>query len=170
MTLDTGPPTHAVRRPLGASLVVLGALGLVAAVGYAGDRGYASLKRQFSIQAYLPDESAEFEGFYRPETGPAGEFRWMPQRGIVNVPRTAPFRLSFNCDHPDAAITPVVLSLSFEGRDVGSIVFRRPGTVERRFDFGRPGALRLSVSRTFRPVVGTDRRQLGVSVSAIRWE
>jgi hypothetical protein len=170
MTLDLGPPPPAVRRPLGASLVAMGALGLVAIVGYGGDRGYASLKRRLSVPAYLPDEAAEFEGFYRPETGPSGEFRWMPQRGIVNVSRAAPFRLSITCDHPDAASLPVVLSLSFEGRDVGPTVFRRPGTVERRFDFGMPGALRLSVSRTFRPGVGTDRRQLGVSVSAIRWE
>ncbi len=63
-----------------------------------------------------------------------------------------------------------MLSLSFEGRDAGAVVFRRPGTVERRFDFGVPGALRLSVSRTFRPGGEADRRELGVSVSAIRWE
>jgi hypothetical protein len=170
MTLDLGPPPHAVRRPLGASLVALGALGLVAAVGYAGDRGYASLKRRFSVQAYLPDEAAEFEGFYRPETGPSGAFRWMSQRGIVNVTRATPFRLSITCDHQDAASAPVVLSLSFEGRDVGPIVFRRPGSVERRFDFGKPGSLRLSVSRTFRPDAATDHRELGVSISAIRWE
>jgi hypothetical protein len=94
----------------------------------------------------------------------------MSRRGIVNVSRATPFRLSFTCDHPDAASDPVVLSLSFEGRDAGTVVFRRPGTVEKRFDFGTPGALRLSVSRTFRPDGETDRRELGVSVSAIRWE
>ncbi len=158
------------RRTLEMSLLALSTLALVAAVGYAGDRGYASLKRRFSVPAYLPDESAEFEGFYRPETGPSGEFRWMSHRGIINVTRATPFRLAITCDHPDAASAPVVLSLSFEGRDAGPIVFRRPGTVERRFDLGRPGVLRLRVSRTFRPGVGTDRRELGVSVSAIRWE
>jgi hypothetical protein len=64
-----------------------------------------------------------------------------------------------------------VLTLRFEGSDAGQIVFRRPcERVERRFDFGEPGALRLSVSRTFRPSSGSDRRELGVSVSAIRWE
>jgi hypothetical protein len=168
--LAPGPSPPGDRRTLGMSLLALSALTLVAAVGYAGDRGYASLKRRLSVPAYLPDESTEFEGFYRPETGPAGEFRWMSHRGIVNVTRATPFRLAITCDHPDAASAPVVLSLSFEGRDVGPIVFRRLGTVERRFDLGRPGSLRLSVSRTFRPGVGTDRRELGVSVSAIRWE
>ena len=163
-------PAPGARKAPRVSLLALGALVLVSAVGYAGDRGYASLKRRFSVPAYLPDEAAEFEGFYRPETGPSGEFRWMSRRGIVNVARATPFRLSITCDHPDAASDPVVLSLSFEGRDAGAVVFRRPGTVERRFDFGAPGALRLSVSRTFRPGGEADRRELGVSVSAIRWE
>ena len=169
-TLDPGPLPPRARKTPRMSLLALGALVLVSTVGYARDRGYASLKRRFSVSAYLPDEAAEFEGFYRPETGPSGEFRWMSRRGIVNVSRATPFRLSITCDHPDAESDPVVLSLSFEGRDAGSIVFRRPGTVERRFDFGVPGALRLSVSRTFRPGGEADRRELGVSVSAIRWE
>jgi hypothetical protein len=168
-TLDPGPLPTAARRTPWAWLLALGAVVLVSAVGYAGDRGYASLKRRFSVTAYLPDEAAEFEGFYSPETGPSGEFRWMSRRGIVNVSRATPFRLSITCDHPDAASDPVVLSLRFEGRDAGSIVFRRLKTVERRFDFGTPGSLRLEVSRTFRPGGGADR-ELGVSVSAIRWE
>jgi O-antigen ligase len=169
-TLDPQPLPAGPRKRRLVPLLALGALVLVSAVGYAGDRGYASLKRRFTLAAYLPDEAAEFEGFYSPETGPSGEFRWMSRRGIVNVSRARPFRLSFTCDHPDAASDPVVLSLSFDGRDAGTVVFRRPGTVERRFDFGTPGALRLGVSRTFRPGGGADRRELGVSVSAIRWE
>jgi hypothetical protein len=169
-TLDPGPSPTEARGSGRLPLLALGAIVLVAAVGYAGDRGYASLKRRFSLAAYLPDEAAEFEGFYRPETGSSGEFRWMARRGIVNVPRAAPFRLSFTCDHPDAASDPVVLSWTFEGRDAGRVVFRRPGTVEQRFDLGAPGALRLRVSRTFRPGDEADRRELGVSVSAIRWE
>jgi O-antigen ligase len=148
-----------------AALLVL----LAAAAGYASDTGYASLKRRLGVQAYLPDEAAEFEGFYRPETGTAGEFRWMRRRAIVNLRRAAPFRISFACEHPDAEREPVVLWLWFGGRDAGQIVFRRPGAVERRFDFGAPGALRLSVSRGFRPG-GSDRRELGVAVSALRWE
>jgi O-antigen ligase len=148
----------------------LAALALVASVGYASDSGYASLKRRFGVAAYLPDEAAEYEGFYRPETGAAGEFRWMRARAIVNARRAEPFRLSFACEHPDAEREPVVLTLRFDDRDAGQIVLRRPGErVERRFDFGEPGALRLSVSRTFRPS-GGDRRELGVAVSAIRWE
>jgi O-antigen ligase len=169
--IDPGPSwRRGARAPAWALPSALGALVLLAAAGYAGDRGYGSLKRRFGVTAYLPDEAAEFEGFYRPESGPSGEFRWMPRRGIVNVTRAAAFRLSITCDHPDAASDPVVVSLSFEGRDAGAVVFRRPGTIERRFDFGRPGALRLAVSRTFRPAAGADRRDLGVSVSAIRWE
>lgn len=170
---------HAVAldpRPAGASapprarvarLAVAG--GLVAVLGgYTADTGYASLKRRLGVEAYLPDERAGFEGFYRPEIGPAGEFRWMRRRAIVNVPRAQPFRLRLACQHPDAAEDPVVLSLRFEGRDAGHVVFRRTGAVERRFDFGGPGTLRLSVSRTFRPE--GDSRELGVAVSAIQWE
>jgi O-antigen ligase len=168
--LDRGPAQGEPRHTLGMPLLALGALVLVATVGYAKDRGYASLKSRFSVEAYLPDEAAEFEGFYRPEAGPSGEFRWMSRRGIIHVPRAAPFRLSITCDHPDAATDPVVLFLSFEGRDAGSVVFRRPGTIERRFDFDTPGVLRLRVSRTFRSGGGPDARELGVSVSAIRWE
>jgi hypothetical protein len=143
---------------------------VVAAASYAVDSGYADLKRRFGVSAYLPDESAEFEGFYRPEAGPAGEFRWMSRRGIINVKRGQRFTLRFSCEHLDAAAEPVVLRLSFEGRDAGQVVFSRPGAVvERRFDFGQPGVLRLTVSRTFRPATG-DRRELGVAVGAIRWE
>jgi hypothetical protein len=92
----------------------------------------------------------------------------MARRGIVNLPRPGPFTLRFTCGHSDAEREPVVLSLRFEGRDAGEVVFRRPEAVERRFAFGSPGALRLEVSRTFRPA--DDRRELGLAVSAIRWE
>ena len=62
-----------------------------------------------------------------------------------------------------------MLSLRFKGGDPGQVVFRRPGSIEQRFAFGEPGALRLTVSRTFQPG-GPDRRELGIAVSAIRWE
>jgi hypothetical protein len=168
MTLDP-PPVAAPARAFRKGLLAATALVLVAAVGYARDNGYTSLKQRFGVLAYLPDEAAEFEGFYRPETGPAGEFRWMPRRGIVNVARAQPFRLRFTCENQDAEREPVVLSWRFEGRDAGQVVFRRPGAVEQRFSFDSPGALRLVVSRTHRPG-GSDRRELGVAVSAIRWE
>ena len=171
MTLDPGPlPAWLAERADGRSL----------AAGRARSRSRRRLRRRtaatrassarFGLAAYLPDEAAEFEGFYRPETGPAGEFRWMARRGIVNVRRAAPFRLSFTCEHPDLEREPVVVSLRFEGRDAGSIVFRRPGTLEKRFDLGAPGALRLSVSRTFRPGGEPTGASSGVAVSAIRWE
>ncbi len=169
MTLDTPPVAAPDRAWFRKGLLAATALVLVTAVGYARDNGYTSLKRRFGVVAYLPDEAAEFEGFYRPETGALGEFRWMARRGIVNLGRAQPFRLRFTCEDKDAEREPVVLSWRFEGRDAGQIVFRRPSAVEQRFAFDSPGALRLVVSRTHRPG-GSDRRELGVAVSAIRWE
>jgi hypothetical protein len=167
LVLDRAP------RPLPGRWAVipplLGILLVVAGVVYARDNGYAGLKRRFGVAAYLPDEAAEFEGFYRPEASAGGEFRWMADRAIVNLRSGRPFRLSFTCEHADAERDPVVLSLRFEGRDAGRIVFRRPGVVEQRFELGTPGTLRLRVSRTFEPG-GGDRRRLGIAVSAIRWE
>jgi hypothetical protein len=152
-----------------ALLVALALLVLASLPGYSADRGYRSLKHALGTEAYLPDEAAEFEGFYRPETGPEGEFRWMARRGIVNFRKAAPFRLSFTCAHPDLEREPVVVSLRFDDRDAGSFVCRQPGTFEKRLEPGSPGALRLSASRTFRPG-GNDQRELGIAVSAIRWD
>ena len=169
MTLDPGPLAAGLARARPWALGALATLVLVALPAQLADRGYASLKRALGIAAYLPDEASEFEGFYRPETGPQGEFRWMGARGIVNVRKAAPFRLSFTCEHPDLDREPVMLSLRYEGEDLGLIVCRRPGTQERRFEPRAPGSLRLVVSRTFQPG-GGDRRELGVAVSPIRWE
>jgi len=170
LTLDAPAEPGTRPRPVRRGLAfALGLAVLAAAWGYASDAGFASLKRRFGIIAYLPEEAAEYEGFYRPEQGAAGEFRWMRERAIVNVRRPTAFRLSFTCEHPDLEREPVVLELSFDGRAADRLVFRRPGTTERRFAFGEPGALRLMVSRTFRPG-GADRRELGIAVSAIRWE
>lgn len=162
---NPGRPPRTMRRWLA------GAAGIaaLAAAAYARDNGYASLKRRLGVGAYLPDEAAVYEGFYRAESGASGEFRWTARRAIVNVLSVRPFTLRVACEHPDAEREPVVVSLRFEGRDLEPIVFRRPGAIERRFAFETPGALRLSVSRTFRPGRG-DRRELGVAVSAIRWE
>jgi len=167
VTLDQGGAAPS-GQPSARLAVVAGVLLVAAGTAYASDTGYASLKRRFGVAAYLPEEREVFEGFYRPEAGPSGEFRWMRRRAIVNVARAQPFRLRFVCQHPDADREPVLLALRFDGRDAGQIVFRRPGAVEQRFDLGAPGALRLSVSRTFRPA--GDPRELGVTVSAIRWE
>jgi hypothetical protein len=161
------PPASAGRRSR--AWIAGAALLLASAAAYAADTGYSSLKRRFAVEAYLPEERTEFDGFYRPEMGEAGEFRWMRKRAIVNARRPAPFRLTFTCGHPDADREPVVLSLSFDGRELEPVVFRRPGSIERRFDLGRPGTLRLVVSRTFRPG-GADPRELGVAVSAMKWE
>lgn len=155
-----------LRRAL---LVVLGLLALASVQGYALDSGYRSLKRALGVAAYLPDETEDFEGFYRPESGSQGEFRWSARRAVLNFHRAAPFRLAFTCEHPDLEREPVVVTLRYDNRDAGSIVCRRRGTLEQRFVPDAPGALWISVSRTFRPG-GSDRRDLGVAVSAIRWD
>jgi hypothetical protein len=168
-TMSLAVPAPAwLSRASRTALVALGALLLVTLPVQAVDRGHRSLKRALGIEAYLPDEAAEFEGFYAPEAGPDGAFRWMPRRGIVNVEKAAPFRLAFTCAHPDLEREPVVVSLHYEGKDVGAVVCRRPGTQDKRFAPGKSGALRIVVSRTFQPA--DDRRELGVAVSAIRWE
>jgi O-antigen ligase len=167
--LAHGDGSAARPRRLGRKLpILLGAVLAAAAIGYATDSGYASLKRRFAVAAYLPEEKEAFEGFYRPETGPGGEFRWMARRGIVNLEEARPFRLRFGVASSDVEREPLVLTLRFEGQAVEPIVFRRPGEVERRFSFSATGALRMSASRTFR--LTGDPRELSVSVSAIRWE
>jgi O-antigen ligase len=170
MTVDVGPLAPRLQRPLRGVCLLSGALVLISLLHYRADQGFRDIKQRYELSAYLPDEAAEFEGFYRPESGPGGQFRWMPRRGIINVTRAAPFRLVIACEHPDLNREPVVLSFRFDGQEAGSIVFRHPEAVERRFAFAGPGTLRLRVSRTFRPTGGGDRRELGVRVSAIRWE
>jgi O-antigen ligase len=169
LALDPAQSHTKAPRARGPWLLATALVLVIAGASYARDNGYEGLKRRFGVRAYLPDEAAEFEGFYRPETGPEGEFRWMAQRGIVNLARAQPFRLRFTSENADAEREPVVLGVSFEGRDAGQIVFRRPGAVEQRFSFDSPGALRLTLSRTHRPG-GAEKRELGVAVSAVRWE
>ena len=169
MTLDPGPSPDGLTALRRCAVGLLALLVLVALPFQLLESGYPRLKQALAVDGYLPDEAAEFEGFYAPEAGPEGEFRWMAGRGIVNLSRASPFRLSFTCAHPDLEREPVTVSLRFEDRDAGAIVCRLPGTQEKRFELGAPGALRVSVSRTFRPA-GDDRRELGVAVSAIRWE
>ena len=92
----------AARKTPRVSLLALGALVLVSAVGYAGDRGYASLKRRFSVPAYLPDEAAEFEGFYRPRPGPRASSAGCPGGGSSTS--RAPRRSA--CRSPATTPTP----------------------------------------------------------------
>ncbi len=170
MTLEAQAP-FAASRGLRIAAGALGGLVLLSLVVYGADRGYSGIKHRLGVESYLPEESEEFVGFYRPEIGPRGELRWMARRGIVNVNRAAPFSLVFVCEHPDLEREPVVLSFRFNGDPAGSIVFRRPGLVEKHFDFPEPGELRLSVSRTWSPgVEAGDPRDLGIAVGAIRWE
>jgi hypothetical protein len=170
MTVDVAA-LSALARALRAALTALAVLVLLSPVAYGAGRGYPRIKQGLGLEWYLPGESDEFVGFYRPETGPRGEFRWMAHRGVVNVRRAAPFRLEFVCPHPDLQREPVVLSFRFNGEPAGSIVFRHPGPLEKRFEFRGPGELRLSVSRTWSPgIEAGDHRELGVAVSSILWE
>jgi O-antigen ligase len=168
MTLEVVPPPALLRASRVAFPVLVLLLACSPAV-YVANRGWRSFRARHELATYLPDEAAEFVGFYRAEKGPAGEFRWMARRGIVHVFRTAPFGLVLTCDQPGLDREPVVVSIRFQGRDLGAVVFRHPGAIEKRFGAIGPGSLRLEVSRTFRPG-GADARDLGVAVSAIRWE
>ncbi len=101
-TLDPRPsPARVPGAPLGVRSSPWARSSSSSAVGYAGDRGYASLKRRFSLAAYLPDEAAEFEGFYRPETRalgrvpldvPAGDRQRLARRAVPPVVHLRPPR------------------------------------------------------------------------------
>jgi len=154
-----------------AAWVVLAVLVLVSPLYYWGNRGFRNLKEKYGARAYLPEESAEFEGFFGPEQGPQGEFRWMGRRGLVNVGRAGPLKLLLACSHPDLARDPVLVSFFFNRKPAGRLRFDRPGLVEKDFDFEEPGVLLLTVSRTWRPRdhdPGGDRRELGVAISVVR--
>ncbi len=171
MTVAPGGLPTGLRRLLRGAFLLLGFLVVLSVFDYGTNRGYRDVKERLGLGAYLPDERAEFVGFYRPEIGDRGEFRWMAQRGIVHVARTGSLRLAIACEHPDLDREPVVLSFRFNGHPAGRVVFERRGVVEKRFDFPEPGTLRLTVSRTFHPAPQTpDRRELGVAISALRWE
>ena len=171
MTVTPGELPVRLRRVLLGAFLLLSVLVLLSPFDYGANRGFRDVKERFELSAYLPDESAEFEGFYRPESWPQGEFRWMARRGIVKVTRPEPFRLLIACEHPDLDREPVVLFFRFNGDPAGQIVFHGRGLVEKRFDFGEPGTLRLSVSRTWTPgAEAADRRELGIAISAFRWE
>jgi len=150
-----------------AAWVVLAVLVLASPLHYWGDHGFRNLKEKYGAPAYLPEESAEFEGFFGPEHWPQGEFRWMGRRGLVNVSKAGPFKLLLACSQPDLARDPVLVSFFFNRKPAGRLRFDRPGLVEKDFDFDEPGVLLLTVSRTWRPRdhdPGGDPRELGVAV------
>ncbi|HXB55807.1 MAG TPA: O-antigen ligase family protein [Vicinamibacteria bacterium] len=150
---------------------VLAALVLVSPLYYWPNRGFLNLKEKYGLRAYLPEEGAEFEGFFGPEAWPQGEFRWMGHRGLINVEQAGPLRLLLACSHPDLARDPVFVSFSVRGKPAGMLRFDRPGMLEKSFVMEAPGPLLLTVSRTWRPRDTDpqgDRRELGVAVSLAR--
>jgi hypothetical protein len=168
MTVDaTGRPPWFPRAARNA-WVVLGAFVLVSPLYYWHNRGFRNLKEKYGLRVYLPEESAEFEGFFGPEAWPQGEFRWMGRRGLINVGRAGPLKLLVACSHPDLEREPVLVSFSFKGKPAGVLRFVRPGIQERSFALEEPGILLLRASRTWRPRdldPNGDRRELGVAVS-----
>ena len=125
MTVD---PSHAppwFPRIAKATWVVLAVLVLASPLHYWRDRGFRGLKEKHGLRAYLPEEAAEFEGFFRPEKWPQGEFRWMGRRGLINVDRAGPLELTIACNQPDLDREPVVVSFSFN-REAGGHAEVRP--------------------------------------------
>ncbi len=167
MTVDetrSAPWLPKVAKAVWAVLVVLV---LVSPLLYWENRGFRNVKEKYGLQAYLPGESAEFEGFFGPEHWRQGEFRWMGRRGLVNVRKAGPFKLLLACSQPDLARDPVLVSFFFNRKPAGRLRFDRPGLVEKDFDFDEPGVLLLTVSRTWRPRDRDPRgdpRELGVAV------
>ncbi len=151
--------------------IVLAALVLASPLYYWENRGFCNLKERYGVSTYLPEESAEFEGFYGPEQWPQGEFRWMGRRGLVNVATAGPLKLAVACNQPDLEREPVLVSFFFNREPAGGLKFDRPSLVEKRFDFDEPGVLLVTVSRTSRPRdhdPGADRRELGVAIGVVR--
>jgi hypothetical protein len=168
MTVDATEWRSTFRKAARAVWIVLAALVLVSPLYYWPNRGFRNLKEKYGLRAYLPEESAEFEGFFGPEAWPQGEFRWMGRRGLINIGRAGPLRLRVACSHPDLEREPVLISFSFKGKPAGELRFVRPGILERTFGFEEPGVLLLRASRTWRPRDSDpkgDRRELGVAVS-----
>jgi O-antigen ligase len=173
MTADATPWRPGPLRVAKTGWAVLAALVLVSPLYYWRNRGFSNLKEKYGLGTYLPEEGAEFEGFFGPEAWPEGEFRWMGRRGLLNVGREGPLRLLVACSHPDLGREPVFVSFSFQGKPAGVLRFDRPGMRERTFAFEGPGVLLLTVSRTWRPRDSDpkgDRRELGVAVSILRPE
>ena len=83
------PPPAWLARWSWSTLVVLGVLALAAIPFQVADRGYRNLKRTLGAPAYLPDEAAEFEGFYGAETGPGWGPTWdaalVTWMGVANL-------------------------------------------------------------------------------------
>jgi O-antigen ligase len=168
MTVDATPGRSTLPKVAKTTWAVLAALVLVSPLYYWPNRGFRSFKEKYGLRDYLPEEGAEFEGFFGPEAWPQGEFRWMGRRGLINIGHPGPLRLLVACSHRDLERDPVFVSFSFRGKPAGMLRFDRPGMLERSFFFEEPGVLLLRVSRTWRPRDSDpqgDRRELGVAVS-----
>ena len=171
MTADASQTSPWFPRVAKATWVVLGVLVLASPLHYCRDRGFCGLREKYDLRAYLPEEAAEFEGFFRPEKWPQGEFRWMGRRGLINVERKGPLELTIACNQPDMDREPVLVSVSFNGKPVWSLRFDRPALQAKTFAFEDPGVLIVTASQTWRPRdrdPAGDSRELGVAISVVR--
>ena len=112
-------------------------------------------------------------GFYAPENGPNGEFRWAGRRAVAVVDVTKPWvKLTIVVNHADVSRRPVAVTMSVDGAKALATTVSDSSPV-RAFAPVRTGRSRIvvdaSVSRVVRPADfgGADPRELGAMV---QWE
>jgi hypothetical protein len=112
-------------------------------------------------------------GFYAPENGPNGEFRWAGRRAVAVVEATKPWvKLTIAVNHADVSRRPVDVTMSVDGAKVLATTVSSSSPV-RVFAPVSNGRSRIvvdaSVSRVERPADfgGADPRELGAMV---QWE
>ena len=112
-------------------------------------------------------------GFFAPEAGPNGEFRWAGRRAVTVLEAPKPWlRLTVSVNHADVARKPVDVALWRDGEEVltRTLHSTEPVITYARVPEGHPRiVLDASASRVVRPAdyLGEDSRDLGVMV---QWE
>jgi O-antigen ligase/polysaccharide polymerase Wzy-like membrane protein len=111
-------------------------------------------------------------GFYAPENGPGGEFRWAGRNAVAVVDATKPWvKLTIAVNHADVSRRPVDVTMAVDGAKVLSTTVSNSSLIS--FAPVSKGRSRIvvdaSVSRVVRPADfgGADPRELGAMV---QWE